>query len=115
MLPRMLARPRLAVVPPAFPVVDDVLPGAPLLYLFLPLESAVFPELAAARHDHLLVLLLHGEQGLELVLVRQGSARAGGWGSCHRSFGKHLLEMVSWDSLHVDGYWRTLSRTGMCP
>jgi hypothetical protein len=58
---RMLPRPRLAVVPPAFPVVDDVLPGAPLLDLFLPLEPAVFPELAAARHDHLLLLLLHCE------------------------------------------------------
>ena len=66
---RVLPRPRLAVVPPAFPLVDDVLPSAPILDLLLSLELAVFPELAAARHDHLLVLLLHCEQGLKLVLV----------------------------------------------
>jgi hypothetical protein len=49
--------------------VDDVLPSAPILDLLLSLELAVFPELAAARHDYLLVLLLHREQGLKLVLV----------------------------------------------
>ena len=65
----MLSRPKLAVVPSAFPLVDDVLPSAPLLGLFLSLESTVIPELAATYHDHLLVLLLHREQGLKLVLV----------------------------------------------
>jgi hypothetical protein len=50
-------------------MVDNVLPGAPLLYLFLSLESAVLPELSAAHHDNLLLLLLHREQSFELVLV----------------------------------------------
>jgi hypothetical protein len=65
----VLPRPGLAVVPPAVPLVDDVLPGSPLFHLFLALESAVFQERSIAHHDSLLVLLLHGEQGLELVLV----------------------------------------------
>lgn len=94
-------------------MVDDVLPGASLFYLFLSLESTVLPEPSAAHHDILLVLLLHREQSLELVLVRQGCTRACSWGSRHRHFGKYLLEMVSWDSIHIDGYWRTLPRTGM--
>lgn len=66
---RVLPRPSLAMVSPAAPVVDDVFPGAPLLYLFLSLESAVLPEPSAAHHDNLLLLLLHREQSLELVLV----------------------------------------------
>lgn len=41
----MLPRTGLAVVPPAVPLVDDVLPCAPLFYLFLALESTVLPEL----------------------------------------------------------------------
>lgn len=57
------------MVSPAAPMVDNVLPGAPLLYLFLSLESAVLPELSAAHHDNLLLLLLHREQSFELVLV----------------------------------------------
>ena len=57
------------MVSPAVPLVDDVLPGASLFYLFLSLESAVFQELSIAHHDNLLVLLLHREQGLELVFV----------------------------------------------
>jgi len=50
-------------------MVDDVLPSASLFYLLLSLESTVLPELSTAHHDHLLVLLLHREQSLELVLV----------------------------------------------
>jgi hypothetical protein len=65
----VLPRPRLAVVSPAVPLVDDVFPSAPLFHLFLSLESAVFQELSVAHHDHLLVLRLHREQGLKLVLV----------------------------------------------
>ena len=41
----MLPRPGLAMVPPAIPLVDDVLPGAPVLDLLFALESTVFPEL----------------------------------------------------------------------
>ncbi|KAI9436777.1 hypothetical protein BJY52DRAFT_1385866 [Lactarius psammicola] len=37
---RMLPRPGLAMVPPAVPLVDDVLPGAPVLDLLLSLKSA---------------------------------------------------------------------------
>jgi hypothetical protein len=59
----------VAVVSPAVPLVDDVLPGAPLFYLLLSLESAVFQKLSIAHHDHVLVLRLHREQGFELVLV----------------------------------------------
>ena len=102
------------MVSPAVPLVDDVLPRASLFYLLLSLESAVFQELSIAHHDRLLVLRLHREQGFELVLVGQGCARACSWGSCHRPFGKYLLEVVSWDSIHLDGYWCTLPRTGMC-
>ena len=65
----MLPRPSLAMVSPAVPMVDDVLPGAPLFYLFLSLESTVLPEFSTTHHDHFLVLLLHREQSLELVLV----------------------------------------------
>jgi hypothetical protein len=57
------------VVPPAVPLVDDVLPSASLFDLLLSLESAVFQERSPAHHDHLLVLLLHREQGFKLVLV----------------------------------------------
>ena len=39
---RVLPRPRVAVVPPAVPLVDDVFPGASLFGLLLSLESAVF-------------------------------------------------------------------------
>lgn len=95
-------------------MVDDVLPGAYLFYLFLSLEFTVLPEPSTAHHGNLLVLLLHREQSLELVLVRQGCACACSWGSRHRHFGEYLLEMVSWNSIHIDGYWRTLPRTGMC-
>jgi hypothetical protein len=100
------------MVPPAVPMVDNVLPGAPLLHLLLSLESTVLPELSTAHHDNLLLLLLHREQSLELVLVRQGCARACGRRSRHRPFGKYLLEVVSWDGIHIDGYWRTLPRAG---
>ena len=41
----MLPRTGLAVVSPAVPLVDDVLPGTPLLDLLLALKSAVLPEL----------------------------------------------------------------------
>ena len=102
------------MVSPAIPLVDNVLSGAPLFYVLLAFEPAVLQELSVAHHDHLLVLFLHGEQGFELVLVRQGCARACSWGSGHRPFGKYLLEVVSWDSIHLDGYWRTFPRTGMC-
>ena len=108
----MLPRPGLAVVPPAFPLVDDVLPGAPVLDLLLALESAVLPELEAAHHDRLLVLLLHGEQGFELVLGGQGRARARGWGSRHWLAGQHLLEMVSWNCVYLDGDRSALPCTG---
>ena len=50
-------------------MVDDVLPSASLFYLLLSLESTVLPELSAAHHDNLLVLLLHRQQSLELVLI----------------------------------------------
>jgi hypothetical protein len=50
-------------------MVDDVLPSASLFYMLFSLESTVLPELSAAHHDHLLMLLLHREQSLELVLV----------------------------------------------
>ena len=50
-------------------MVDDVLTSAPLFHLFLSLESTVLPELSTAHHDHLLMLLLHREQSLQLVLV----------------------------------------------
>jgi len=111
---RVLPRPRVAVVPPAVPLVDAVLPGASLFGLLLSLESAVFQEPSPAHHDHLLVLLLHSEQGFELVLVRQGRTGACSWSSCHWPLRKYVLEVVSWDSLHLDGHWSTLPRTGMC-
>jgi len=57
------------VVSPTVPLVDNVLPSASLFHLFLSLESAVFQELSIAHYDHLLVLRLHREQGIELVLV----------------------------------------------
>jgi len=66
---RVLPRPGLAMVSPAVPMVDDVLTSAPLFHLFLSLESTVLPELSTAHHDHLLMLLLHREQSLQLVLV----------------------------------------------
>lgn len=111
---RVLPRPRMALVPPAVPLVDDVLPGTSLFGLLLPLEFAVFQEPSPAHHDYLLVLLLHSEQGFELVPVRQGRASACSWSSCHWPLRKCVLEMVSWDGLHFDGHWRTLPRTGMC-
>jgi hypothetical protein len=65
----MLSRPSLAVVSPAVPLVDNVLPSAPLFYLLLSLESTVLPKPSTTHHDNLLMLLLHREQSLELVLV----------------------------------------------
>jgi hypothetical protein len=102
----------MAVVPPAVPLVDDVLPGAPILDLLLTLESTVLPELQAAHHDRLLVLLLHGKQGFQLVLGRQGRACARSWGSRHRPARQHLLEMVSRNRVYVYGYRGSLPRTG---
>jgi len=102
------------VVPPAFPLVDDALPGAALLDLLFSLESAVLQELPATRHDFLLVLLLRREQGFERALIRQGRARACGWSSRHRPSGEHLLAVVSWGGVYLDGHWRALPRTGMC-
>ena len=108
----MLPRTGLAVVPPAVPLVDDVLPGAPLLDLLLALESAVLPELQAAHNDHLLVLLLHGKQGFKYVLGRQGRTCARSWGSRHWPARQHLLEMVSRNCFYVYGYRGSLPRTG---
>jgi len=110
---RVLPRPHLAVVPPAFPLVDAVVPGAALLDLLLSLKSAVLQELQAARHDRLLVLLLRREQGFEWALVRQGRARACSWRPRHRPSREHLLAVVSWGGVYLDGHWRALPRTGM--
>jgi len=108
----VLPRRGLAVVPPAVPLVDDVLSGATLLDLLLSLESAVLAELQTTHHDHLLVLLLRGEQGFDIFLGRQGCARVRRWGPRHRSAGQHLLEMVSRDCVYLDGHRCSLSCAG---
>ena len=108
----MLPRPGLALVPPTISLVDDVLLGALVLDLLLALESAVFSELQAAHHGRLLVLLLHGEQGFQLVLSRQGRARARSWSSRHRPARQHLLEVVSWNCVYLDGHRSSLPCAG---
>ena len=58
---RMLPRPNLAMVAAALPVVDDVLPRAPLLVLLFPREPSANQERTNGRDGRLLVRGLRGE------------------------------------------------------